>query len=73
MELGGSSCTGTAGQCGPGSPLWTTTETDKMPVPLPVEGLASLGGAAIAAMILVVGVGYFFLKMSTDIEELRVS
>jgi hypothetical protein len=75
MELGGSSCTetGTAGQCGPGSPLWTTTETAIIPVPLPVEGLASLAGAAIAAMVLVVGVGFVFLKMSTDIEELRVS
>jgi hypothetical protein len=41
-------------------------------MPLPVGGLAALGGAALLAMILVVAVSFVFLKMSTDVEELRI-
>jgi hypothetical protein len=69
---GTSSCIGGPGDCGPGSPLWTTTPDAMPPVPVPVGDLATLGGTVLVAMILVVGVGYLFLKMSTDIEELRV-
>jgi hypothetical protein len=66
------SCTGGPGDCGPGSPLWTSTPSVMPAVPVPLGGLATLGGAALIAMILVVGVGFVFLKMSTDVEELRV-
>jgi hypothetical protein len=58
--------------CSPQSPGWTTTQPITMHIPVPLDGLAALGAAALAAMLLVVAVGYFFLKKSTDIEELRV-
>jgi hypothetical protein len=41
-------------------------------VPVPVGDLFLLGGIAFAIMAVVVGVGLLFLRMSTDLEELRV-
>jgi hypothetical protein len=41
-------------------------------VPVPVGDLLLLGGIAFAIMAAVVGVGLLFLRMSTDLEELRV-
>jgi hypothetical protein len=40
--------------------------------PVPVGDLLLLGGVAFAIMVLVVGVGLLFLRMSTDLDELRV-
>jgi hypothetical protein len=40
-------------------------------VPIPFAHLALLGGVALAAMLGVVGVGVLFLRMSTDLDELR--
>jgi hypothetical protein len=71
---GGATCEGTAEQCGdPNSPLWHTYSVVTLPVPVPLGGLALLGGGALAAMLLVVAVGYVFLRMSTDVEELRTA
>jgi hypothetical protein len=41
-------------------------------VPVPLGDLLLLGGLAVAIMVIVVGVGLVFLRMSTDLEELRV-
>ena len=66
------SCDGTAAQCAdPNSPLWHYTEV-RLAVPVPVSDLALLGGGTLAIMLLVVGAGWLFLRMSTDLEELRV-
>lgn len=43
-----------------------------LPVPIPFAQLAVLGGGALLAMLLVVGVGTVVLRSSTDLEELRV-
>ncbi|WP_045747560.1 FtsX-like permease family protein [Actinoplanes rectilineatus] len=43
-----------------------------MPVPVPWADLALLGGGALAAMLLVVGVSVLVLRSNTDLEELRV-
>jgi hypothetical protein len=40
-------------------------------VPWPIADMAVLGSAALAVMVLVVGAGLLFLRMSTDLEELR--
>jgi hypothetical protein len=40
-------------------------------VPWPFAGMAMLGGGALVVMLLVVGAGLLFLRMSTDMEELR--
>jgi hypothetical protein len=40
-------------------------------VPWPIADMAVLGGGALALMVLVVGAGLLFLRMSTDLEELR--
>ena len=71
---GSSSCGGTLEQCAdPNSPYWHSSPVVTLPVPLPLTGLALLGGGALVAMLLVVAVGYLFLRMSTDIEELRAA
>ncbi|WP_229071692.1 FtsX-like permease family protein [Actinoplanes sp. DH11] len=43
-----------------------------MSIPIPFAQLALLGGGALLAMLLVVGVGAAVLRSSTDLEELRV-
>ncbi|BAL85395.1 putative permease [Actinoplanes missouriensis 431] len=43
-----------------------------VPVPIPFADLALLGGGALAAMLLVVGVCAVVLRTSADLEELRV-
>ncbi|BBH65622.1 hypothetical protein ACTI_23070 [Actinoplanes sp. OR16] len=43
-----------------------------VPIPIPFAQLALLGGGALVAMLLVVGVGVAVLRTSTDLEELRV-
>ena len=71
---GNSSCEGTVEQCGdPNSPLWHSSPVVTLPVPLPLGGLALLGGGTLLAMVLVVAVGYVFVRMSTDTEELRTA
>jgi hypothetical protein len=62
---GGQSCTGDGPSC-------VTVADVTLPVPVPVGELALLGGSAMAMMILVVGAGLLFLRMSTDVTELRV-
>ena len=42
-------------------------------VPVPFADLALVGGVAVAVMLVVVGVGLLFLRMSTDLDELRAS
>jgi hypothetical protein len=65
-------CSGTAEQClEPGSPLRHVVRIT-LAVPVPVGDLLLLGAGAFAVMVLVVGVGLLFLRMSTDLEELRV-
>jgi hypothetical protein len=56
------------------SPIWTNVDTPvvTLAVPVPLDGLVALGGGTLAAMLVVVGVGLIFLRMSTDLEELRV-
>jgi hypothetical protein len=39
--------------------------------PVPLGGLAVLGGGAFLGMLLVAGAGLMMLKSSTDLEELR--
>jgi hypothetical protein len=41
-------------------------------VPVPFGDLLLLGGGAVAIMLVVVGMGLLLLRMSTDLEELRV-
>ncbi|MBB2944983.1 hypothetical protein FB565_004716 [Actinoplanes lutulentus] len=43
-----------------------------VPIQIPFEGLALLGGGALLAMLIVVGVGAAVLRASTDLEELRI-
>jgi len=70
---GEGTCVGTPAQCAdPASPYWHYTETVKIAVPAPIGDLALLGGGTLAIMLLVVGAGWLFLRMSTDVEELRV-
>jgi hypothetical protein len=42
-----------------------------LPIPIPFADLALLGGGALLAMLLVVGVGAAVLRSSADLEELR--
>jgi hypothetical protein len=42
-------------------------------VPIPFAQLALLGGVALVMMLVVMGVGLLFLRMSTDLDELRAS
>ena len=66
-------CLGTPEQCAdPHSPLWHYSEPVTIAVPMPFRDLALLGGGTLAIMLLVVGAGWLFLRMSTDVEELRV-
>ncbi|MEU7904284.1 FtsX-like permease family protein [Actinoplanes sp. NPDC049118] len=69
---GGGSCAGTEAQCAdPNSPYWQMDPVVTMQVPVPFGDLLALGGAAFVLMTLVVGVGLFFLRRSTDLDELR--
>ncbi|WP_433827989.1 FtsX-like permease family protein [Actinoplanes sp. CA-015351] len=43
-----------------------------VPIQIPFDGLALLGGGALLAMLVVVGVGAAVLRTSTDLEELRI-
>jgi hypothetical protein len=56
------------------STVWTNIAVPQvtLAVPVPLEGLALLGVSTVAAMVAVVGVSLLFLRMSTDLEELRV-
>jgi hypothetical protein len=68
-------CTGTEAQCAePNSTFRHVQEIGgvMLPIPVPLGDLAILGGATFAAMLIVVAVGLFFLRRSTDLEELRV-
>jgi hypothetical protein len=40
---------------------------------VPVEQLAALGGGALAAVLVTVGVGLLFLRAGTTVEELRAA
>jgi hypothetical protein len=62
-------CTGD--NCEPGSPDWHTAVVT-LKVPVPVGDLFLLGAGAVVIMALVAGVGLLFLRMSTDLEEIRV-
>ena len=42
-------------------------------VPVPFGHLAVLGGVAVVALLVVVGVGVSFLRMSTNLDEMRAS
>jgi hypothetical protein len=57
--------------CVPGSPSWHSA-TVTLTVPIPFDDLARLGAGALAVMALVAGVGLLFLRMSTDLQEIRV-
>ncbi|MGX6601597.1 FtsX-like permease family protein [Micromonosporaceae bacterium Da 78-11] len=60
-------------QCSdPASPAWHTAEVT-LNVPIPYADLATLGAVTLAVAVGVVGVGLAFLRMSTDVEELRAS
>jgi FtsX-like permease family len=61
---GDQSCVGDAVSCVP-------TADVTLRVPVPVGDLALLGGGTLVVMMLVVGVGLLFLRMSTDVAELR--
>lgn len=70
---GGGSCSGTEAQCAdPGSPFWQYTPEVTLAVPVPLANLLILAGGTFAVMLLVIGTGWLFLRMSTDLEELRV-
>ncbi|WP_328464299.1 permease [Actinoplanes sp. NBC_00393] len=43
-----------------------------VPIPIPLQQLLLLGGGALLAMLIVVGIGAMVLRSSTDLEELRV-
>ena len=44
---------------------------DSLSIAIPFAGLALVGGLALGAALLVVGVGLLFLRSSTSLEELR--
>src|SRR4051812_26363429 len=46
--------------------------TVTLKVPIPFDDLARLGAGALVVMALVAGVGLLFLRMSTDLQEIRV-
>jgi hypothetical protein len=66
VTAAGMSCTGGDSPVCAGGPELTAS------VPWPISGMAVLGGGALGVMVLVVGAGLLFLRMSTDLEELRV-
>lgn len=68
VSSGAVSCT--ADPCG-GPPVGSSEVV--LAVPIPFGNLALLGGVALVMMLVVVGVGVLFLRMSTDVEELRAS
>jgi hypothetical protein len=74
-ELG---CYTSEPQCSATTPLdaqvWEDVNVPEvtLAVPVPLGDLVLLAGGTVAAMLVVVGVGLVFLRMSTDLEELRV-
>lgn len=44
-----------------------------LPVPVPWEQLALLGGGAVISTVMITAVGLLFLRMSTSVEELRAT
>jgi hypothetical protein len=48
------------------------TRSAPLTVPVPLANLSILAGGTLAVMLLVVAIGWLFLRMSTDLEELRV-
>lgn len=67
----GSSVTASGMGCAADAPSCVASTGVTLPVPVPVKDLALLGGGTLVMMILVVGVGLLFLRMSTDMAELR--
>jgi hypothetical protein len=72
----GSTATAEVGNCAgencePGSPNWHNA-TVTLNVPIPYADLVLLGAGAAVVMALVAGVGLLFLRMSTDLEEIRM-
>jgi hypothetical protein len=65
VTAAGTSCTGGD------SPVCTDGPELTASVPWPIADMALLGGGALGVMLLVVGAGLLFLRMSTDVEELR--
>jgi putative ABC transport system ATP-binding protein len=65
-------------QCSATTPLdaqvWEDVNVPEvtLAVPVPLGDLVLLAGGTVAAMLVVVGVGLVFLRMSTDLEQLRV-
>jgi hypothetical protein len=57
--------------CRPGSANWHQA-TVTLNVPIPFDDLALLAAGAVVVMALVAGVGLLFLRMSTDLQEIRV-
>jgi hypothetical protein len=66
-----SSVTAGAARCIAESPSCVDNGQLTLRVPVPFGDLAVLGGGAVLVMVLVVGAGLLFLRMSTDLEELR--
>jgi hypothetical protein len=64
-------CSGNAECADPNSSAWHYA-TVTLPVPVPFGDLLLLGAGAVAIMALVVAVGMLFMRMSTDLEELRI-
>jgi hypothetical protein len=64
-----STCSGD--NCIPGSPNWHSA-TVTLKVPIPFDDLARLGAGSVLVMALVAGIGLLFLRMSTDLQEIRV-
>ena len=56
--------------CQPGSADWHQA-TVTLNVPIPFDDLALLAAGAVVVMALVAGVGLLFLRMSTDLQEIR--
>lgn len=64
-------CDAGAACADPANPAWQRIEISRMP-DFPVEQLALFGGGALVAVLITVGVGMLFLRVSTSVEELRV-
>jgi hypothetical protein len=78
VRLGGSYeyCTGTAQQCQTGDSPYLVKGSDPLVVmatPIPLGHLALLGGAALLAMLAVVGIGMLVQRRTLDLEELRAT
>ncbi|MET0425068.1 MAG: FtsX-like permease family protein [Actinoplanes sp.] len=54
------------------SPAINVSDKVSLDVPVPLAGLALLGGGGLAVMLLAAGAGLLVLRSSTDLEELRM-